>query len=382
MRAFFLLILALSLLATCSDVTAEKIRKKYTNQVRLLDIVPVYPPREDVQVGDLRLEYAYPDDDDGRVFEDLDRIPAVIRLAEQKLADRTLFDDTTFEKDGKIAPTSSGISLGTTGRVPTRLQSGRYPLPLVALPKVTVRATNSFNAGLLTPLQALGLLVGNSSDVTLDFNDTRVFGVTRTQASQVGKSAICNFLKSPLFKVVIADLETRATAYDNANNIPEKERAKRVWRMNVVTKVYLTRQISYTYNNAQIRAAALQALKDGKAPAGTVPVPQVINITGSVTADAVPSFASTPAATSLPANSVSFGSLTSLGVSINRSFERPVVVGYEGANINVDDAVPDEMPNVLAPPATVLEECATPGLIIATTPATNDRIRSDNLQVN
>lgn len=339
MRALCLLGFALLVLAGCTQVTADRIKKRYTDQVRLLDIVPVYPPREDVQVGDLRLEYLYPGQEEGTVSEDFGSSKALIEQAEQNLAKRILFSTTLYDTEGKPTLASRGIALGANGRAETRADAKSYPLPQVAFARVTVRATNSFSAGLLSPLQALGLLVGNSSEVSLDFNDVRVFGTTRDQAITISEVDVCKIIENESkFNQLREGLIARAKEYDDKNKIPQQERMKRKFQIKLVSQVYLTRSITYIYNNAQIRAAAAQALKGGKAAAGTVPVPTIINVNGNVAQDAVPNFTSAAAGAAPPANGVSIGSVTSLGVSVVRDFERPVVVGYAGADYDLGGA--------------------------------------------
>src|SRR3569832_1877969 len=66
MRRFLLLFVSALVLVSCSSFDGD-LSRKYTEAARKLGITPVYPPREEFQIGDVYLVSSIPGDPDSAV---------------------------------------------------------------------------------------------------------------------------------------------------------------------------------------------------------------------------------------------------------------------------------------------------------------------------
>lgn len=316
------------LLASCATLIPDNITRKYTDQVRLLNMVPVYPPREDLQVGDLFYISDIEGQDDKDVFEYLTTFPEMIDLAEQNLAGRVLFDKT-------VIPAKPGETVEQTdfqgGKIKTRGDSeGGNTLPIYVFPEVTARSSNTVNAGLLTPLVALGLFFGGATSVKLSFNDVRSYYVPKLQAQPQIKTGICGFLQSGQLGVLADVVRDREAKLDeDLKPFATSQQPVRKKRLVLVTRVYLTRSIDYSYSNARIRAlAARSAAADPKDSAVNI-----VNVVGN--SDALATALAQAAKVDNKADGLSVGSLSAFGLTVNRSFQQPVAVAYAGQEFDL-----------------------------------------------
>lgn len=121
-------------------------------------------------------------------------------------------------------------------------------------PQVTADAGLDLSSGILAPLQAIGLFGGSSTKVTLGFNDVRTYGVSPLLAEGLAQHMVCARVGSPALATDLDFIRRQAEAEDAAG--PVAPFGQRRVQYRVISKIYLTRQITYTYSNVQILALA------------------------------------------------------------------------------------------------------------------------------
>lgn len=316
------------LLASCTAQIPDNISRQYTDQVRRMNLIPVYPPREDLQVGDLFYLSDVEGQDDKDVFEYLTTFPSMIGMAEQALRSRVMFTPTG---DKSPKETMIGQKDFVNGHIATRQeQGGGDTLPIYVFPEVTARASSTLNAGLLAPLAALGLFFGETTSVKLNFNDVRSYYVPKLQAQGLIKSEICAFLQSSQVNALGPMVNGREAAFDeDLKAYASTKNPVRKKRLLLVTKVYLTRSIDYSYSNARIRALAMREAKAG-AKEGAV---KIINVVGD--ADAQAAALAQAAVVDSTQDNLAAGSLSAFGLTVNRTFQQPVAVAYIGQEFDL-----------------------------------------------
>src|SRR5262245_51448709 len=95
--------LAISIVTACSTTDSGYVAREWTKNIRELGIYPIFPPREDVRVGDVYVYPAFKDDCRARALKSglmpiailLTRIPQSNIKAKAFYADRPSFPETT-----------------------------------------------------------------------------------------------------------------------------------------------------------------------------------------------------------------------------------------------------------------------------------------------
>jgi hypothetical protein len=351
-----LTIIAFALLSGCGGHVSDDIQTKYTSRVRQLGLTPVYPPREEIQVGDLFLNSEHPGSDEHAVRQYITTIPSVLDLAQANLDDRVVFASSVPVNSG--APTDDTVSQQddlVNGRITTRRGLRRAPansLPLAVFPEVTAYAGGDLSAGILAPLQALGLFAGSRTTVTLNFKDVRTYFAPPMQAFAVGRAEVCRRLPGPSqISGEAAYVKNAATAVDAAKYGPLANAASALRSRHLfyrlVTRVYLTRSITYTYRNARLLSIARKNLANPSAGAGAATFPaSIVNVTVSpapasgtsagTTADVTSAINDLKAQTASISEGERFVGFSALGLTIERVFKQPVAVAFEGIDYEPD----------------------------------------------
>ena len=355
----------MALVMACGAPVVEDVQQKYTARVRQLGLTPVYPPREGVQVGDIFISSAVRGNDAKTVRFAVDSAPEMIGAVEAALRGRLVFTPSAGDKPTKdtvgFQPDIAG------GQLQTRMEVGgaAVTLPIVVFPEVTADAGSSLNFGILAPFSARGLFGGTRTTVTLNFNDVRAYGVDPVAIPNLTAKRLCSLIKDS--GLMLDGYENRgksARAYlartVAALEEPASVTSNRRERFTLITKVYLTRSITYTYRNTKILAAARQVLTaDGKPQQmeGGGVVVNVVPIStdgqvadGTVTAGAEAAQSGT--------DGFSFAGFSGLGLSIDRAFAQPVAIAYEGVSF---DPEADDATRQLCQDALKGKEGAVPG---------------------
>ena len=354
----FCLIASALLLTACAGATGIDQEAQYTKSVRALSLIPVYPPREDLQVGDIYfVSQGNRDNPDDRVRFYIDTSREVVNAAQSHLQTRLVFRPT--HEASKISATDATRQQPDiySGRVRFRGDRGLAieSLPVVAFPEITLDRGSSQAIGIARVFNALGLARGERTVITLNFNDTRRFGAPRSSVIPISRVAAdrgyCRYHQSLGSKAdqTIADqvarevLRYRDSLRARDSSIAGVSLENRSSQVAIVTETILTRKITFTFRNAEIVAAGLRRaartqVDDPSAAKVNAPSSVVVNVGASAPAGAVTDAEIQAVRNSL--NSVlqgtvqgeglNFESWDGRGLSFSQYFERPVVVAWDG----------------------------------------------------
>lgn len=346
-------------LAGCSAFMHDAPGITYSKSVQELGIIPVYPPREDLQVGDL-----YGADASSR-NSDKARLHTVfiqnVNLTSQikgYLNGRYKFGATTTQSEGILKGTSmalpSQVDARASGNVLDR--SDEQTLPITGLPAIEVDSGLSIGAagGSQQLAAVFGFAAAKTEKMTLHFGMVTSYSVSIPTALDV-LDGLCRYDPSMPrgWKPAPADIPQACNNVYVAQYINQKyqladQDPERVQDANVllVSKVYLARAISYTFNDATMAAAAAAAAGQGGGNAPTVPTLDPKVVQDAVAKDdpalleALASIQKAMADTVVSnqnqkANGVSLSVATydRNSVTFQEIYERPVVVGYEAVKV-------------------------------------------------
>lgn len=308
----------------------------YAKSVEQLGIYPVYPPREDIQVGDI---YA-----------------VETHSVKNRLKAKTAYIDTVdmsreiasfLGRRYKFGNTSSGtgpitdtVALSNQtdafGSLPIPARNDLMSLPIASFPEIQV------DSGITIGGQGggLGAIFGFTASKTLQM--TLQFGLVTSYAVPipVGVDRLDRYCKldQPAFCT-----NRYLTYYLGQKYQLTEEDPGHVTSANpiMVTKVYLARQITFTFNDTVLAAAAASAT--GKSGTGSVPTingtavqtaidndnPEVL----TALAELQKALNEAAARKGAEAGAISIAGISRNGVSFNEVFQRPVVVGYEAVSV-------------------------------------------------
>jgi hypothetical protein len=333
-------------IAGCSAVTpSAELHKKYAEAAREVGVTPVYPPREEFQIGDVYLVSSDPVDLNSSVSMWLGTLDDLRIDAEKFLNSRVVFANTGVtadDKDSGVARTHLGQEDLFSPQISTRAEERVLSLPIAAFPSITTQAGFTASTGLVAAMAAIGFGNAEQTTVTLDFTDVRTYWVPQVLAAQRRSAAL---------GIAARNLEEGARQIRLKVGIHEtnlgQRSSKRCLSVAVVTRVFLTREIQYTYRDREIVSAGLRLAAEGGqvsqvAAAPTINV-SILKSTSNSTPDE--EFEETAAAaellrtavgtvgtgnTSGEGGSFSFVSWNARGLTFKQQYQRPVAIGWEG----------------------------------------------------
>lgn len=319
----------LLVLLSCGPLVQRDLRLEYFAQTRAIGMTPVYPPRGEVQVGDVYLIFTPAD---GGV----DEATALYVGRMNSMRQQALAYLSSRDNIGALMP--SGAATGDLG--------GMKELPAVNFPTITGSAASSASLGAIAPVFSGLFSVGSSDTVSMKFVDVRAFGVPFLSASINGQDfqqTVCPMLldrKTKLYRqlgyTTVPDDALAPCADMDA--LAKGQRCD----MHIVTRTYLTRQIQFTYNQKRRLGASGSAARALPAAAPVAPVPSVaVNIDANATpntATAVIDALKTPTNTSTSSVGAAVVSETSQGLAFDQSFKDPLAVAYESVTVPLLDA--------------------------------------------
>ncbi len=296
--------------AGCSSMFKEPPGITYAKSVEQLGITPVYPPREDIQVGDIwAIEH---------------------HTADERLSARSAYVATKNMRNEVDAYLKSRY-------VPTTTNAEVTALPINGLPQIEVNSGVSIGVG--GQPKGLAASLGFAATKTLKMS-LQFLKVTSYEVPiPVGMGALATFCgteRPPLCRNVAL------TTYINQRYQLGPQDHDRVQSAGVlmVTKVYLAQTILYTFNDAQLAAAAVAAVEED-GTTGTAPTitqqqldqaiaqnnPQLLNAMNATIATVQ------AGAASAGEGAISISAITVNNITLKQTFARPVVVGYEGVSM-------------------------------------------------
>lgn len=311
----------------------------YAKSVEELGITPIYPPREDLQVGDL---YSIEDHSAEDRFKARNGYLDTLDLS----ADIRDYLQTRY----KFAETNTGVTplVATTQAVPQAKQSdsfkGRIPaksdlttLPISGLPEIEVDSGITVGvAGQPKGLAAVfGFEAAKTLKMSLRFGEVTSYAVPAVVAAE----RLDNYCDATFTHTncLIKNLNYVVNLKYGLN--PGERDAVKSSYILMVSKVYLARQITYTFDDATLAAAVIAS----QGSAGNVPSVPASAVNKAVTdgnsdlvgalADLQTSLNGSVAKQTSEGGGVNFAGVTRNAVSFNEVFARPVVVGYEAVTL-------------------------------------------------
>ncbi len=335
-------------LGACSAGPNRNLIAKYDEMVRGLGLTPVYPPREELQVGDVffvSYDARRPNDRSQSFGVWVGSLDSVRHDANAYTRSRINFNDTGTNNNAfKTRTTQSDFS---GGRVSVNAD-GRTSLPLVTFPTISGAATTAGALGSFGFLRSFGLGFGTAETVSIDFADTRAFGVpigavrSRNTFKNEYQSKICSHAN----RTLSAAMQMAAAREIDPPKICENGRK---CHYTVVTRTYMTREIDYRYTSAQIaRIAASRARgelgSDPTTQPATSNVDLNITIGDNTSAEDLAKLAAAlqPSVTN-PNTKKEFDGLSFTGfqgntMTFKRTLQKPVTIAYDGLNYAIGES--------------------------------------------
>lgn len=338
---------ALLALPACSQMFKEPPGIVYAESVRQLGIYPVYPPREDLQVGDIYGFEVKPGVEKARLrnvyVDSIDLTPHIREYLRGRY---------TFGTTATIATTATTIN-GVSGQITSQADApsggqlfdspATQNLPITGFPAIEV------NSGLSLSLAAgsgsIGAAFGFGSTETLKMRLNYGMVTSYTVPIPVADAEFKRYCDIEEFKVEDRCSEKNLTRYMNLKYQFSESNRDSVRGANVlmVSKVYLARAISYTFNDRSLAAAAASVVnreQNKQAVAPTLGGSLLTSALADKDADMVNALAAfqtalnnsvTTAVSNANTEGATLGlaSYTENSVTFEQIFQRPVVIGYE-----------------------------------------------------
>ncbi len=315
-----------SLLAitTLSSCTIDKgfVARDWSNNLRELNIQPIFPPREDVQVGDVYLLPYSPnsekeDSNKKKEFASIGTWINSINLTKElknHYSQRPDFPKTTHNKDTSTMmerqPTSSG-NLFSGGEV--------NRLKMVLLPTFFKAEVSSFDAASLIPssaLKGLGIATENIKKAYVTISSASSYGipVAKLKGTLFEKGQLC------INKATGMDLRNLKFTVDKTESTNKHTKQA---MLIIVTEVFYARTLKVQLSLDKSIAAGNNNQDDTS--------PQETTNTKNNELVAEENLARIKQKTLItPGVSVNVGSSAHGSVSVDRTFERPIAIGFRG----------------------------------------------------
>lgn len=310
--------------------------------------MPVYPPREDIQVGDI---YG------GEINPAVEPVKqrtvylASIDLSHeilQYLGTRYKFHDTTDDKtatvNGKagVLPSQVDAMASEGGRTHHVMDRGvdLQTLPIDGFPDITVDSGISVGVqGAFANLGvALGLQAAQTHHMNLHFDSVTSYGITIPVAIAALDSFCRQNAGKPLNQnLCSSQLLTYSLNQKYALGAGSSVSIKRADPL-MVSKVYLARQITFSFDDSALAAAAASLATKQGTSAPTIDMAAINTAVANKDATTLAQLAAIQTALndSVSKNTsntngatVSLAGFSKTSVSFAEVFQRPVVIGYE-----------------------------------------------------
>jgi hypothetical protein len=334
---------AAALLAACRAPQPERgtVQREWNHTLRELGIQPVYPPREDLAVGDVYVRRGYVDDQElvpSRGFAPLDLWLASASPGAQ--LDRFYGERASFPPAPAPAPAPPATALHQVGDN-TRLRT-------VAFPDFTSLVVRAVDARAFVPLEAIGLGLGGSWDgqhqvnVKVPLAESCGLPLNLALPLIAERNGDAWFLKPALAdSSVLVKLHADVKAWaESAAALDEAGRERIANDPNVhldlITEVFYTRAIDVAVSSQTSGGARASARPVATAGTGGDTAPATSEGDALARASRLNAELQDVDALSTPGGSVQFLSASDQGLSMRRTFERPIAIGYRAVQITVN----------------------------------------------
>jgi len=324
------------LLLGCSAVPNSDISVQYKKEARKLGLNPVYPPREEFQIGEVYVWARRKGSFDLDVNVYMGSEHSFVHAADRFMTDRIVFQPTI------ATPKTAAQNDLYRKQLSQRSQNDILSLPIAAFPSISGDAGFSGGIGLLKALQAIGLAGGARTQVTLDFTDVRTYWVPKVEAVKAagGDPALAlQRIYSQIPKDILSPILEQN--YDRSKiKVPGQDMcdANLEFGVSVVSRVYLTRKIDYTYRNGRIVSAGIKRATAGSTLSQVPAAPAInvnVNQTGELASNDTQLAALQKQIDDLSksqgtGDSVAFQTWDARGITFSQIYARPVSIGWDG----------------------------------------------------
>jgi hypothetical protein len=357
LMAFAVLALGVGL-AGCAGTPKGYVAREWSATMRELGITPVFPPREDVQVGDIYMAPTTPANE-AVLLEEKGFVPLGLWVATANLNDSL----TEFYQSRRSFPATNKDGTGQPQAPDGDVFSGGdvKRLRLVGFPMFMSATLNRGSLSALVPVEAVSVAFGGA------FSRARTINVSVPRAESYGLPA------AQVYNILVPASTSPGTpkrwdplaaggidASDIVVYLPNAQRdvltkdtewqKKKFGYVRVITEVFYARELDVSIDSGSARGAALEVQ-----PVVSVPVPQLPPATNASTPAAPPATVAfkeaTPQQIAAELNKqldeaitarrtvgggARFVAVGKRGVSLKVTFERPMAIGYRGVLLKVD----------------------------------------------
>jgi hypothetical protein len=319
------------------DPTPEDVATAWNNSIGRLGILPLYPPTEDFGVGDVMAVVADSDN--------VTLLRKAVRIAHLDLHDLIL--SATVEP--VFAETADPVA-GTTLRKQDRFElpagtDKKIALAISAFPGITINHVVQSDAGAANSGGWFG-----SSHVGQRAEEIEIKGVETYGVPTVDAIARFNrWCRDPNTKVYCGDsfartalafaVSDRVLATEEGTDGALKKYAARL-QLQLVTRVYLTREIRQRRRDATAGGAAAQALADPSVAKPTPEKPAEPDSGASRVSSAVDALNKALVASGVPGAKISVVRSDDVDISLKETFQRPIAFGYRAVTIALEPVPP------------------------------------------
>lgn len=365
-------VLASAAVASCRATPARgEVQREWNLTLRELGINPVYPPREDLKIGDVYVRRGNPD------AQVAASSPGYLPL-DLWVASVDLRDDTVrfYEERTAFPPTSSGARPAVSGEegrpieaiadVPSFAQDAAFTgsdvrrMRQVAFPDFLSMTITSGDLRGLVPVEALQVAFGASWEgrhqMSVKIPAAESYGLPALRAAQSiletrasgGFAIRSDFLSTDQLQLLHEGVRTwAATTPGLSKKARQQLLAERNVYLDLITEVFYARSIDIGIATASAAgaeagastpidaAAPRAAADDGPAEAPMTERQQEVLAAEQLAGQLNDRLAAVGQQT-LPGGSVRFLSATSTGVSMRRTYMHPIAVGFRSIVLQVD----------------------------------------------
>ena len=344
--------------------------REWSQTMRELGIVPIFPPREDVQIGDI---YAYPYDPDAKETEqallkgDL-RIGISPRWASLDLLDLIKAE---YEQRPSWPPTPASYSEilspppgQTIPRTPDKVwnqpsgpgnifesEPEMKRLRLVGFPDFASATFSQGDLSAVIPIEALNLALGagwsDAKSVIVKVPSAESYALSQSVildellegAAQEDRQSLQSRYTDPKFSGLISGpLQKIKEPYRNGLTFIAEQSLQTLW-LRVTTEVYYARALDIAVQSKRTAGGAASVKPIASVPVpGDQPRPEVIDpsLTPLQRAQQLNHSLAQAGASTVPGGFFRFVTATDASVSMRRVWERDIAIGFRGLLLEVD----------------------------------------------
>ncbi len=343
---FIVMLIVLVFAASCAEIPRGYAAREWSLALREMQIVPVFPPREDVQIGDVYLVTA----DEMQTLESVDTasgksgfLPIGVQLDHVNLNTqlaayynaRAAFPATVLDRtDLTSAPQPTNPAGVWTGGDATRLR-------LVGFPEFLSATYSKGDLSALIPVEAVqvGLAAG--------FTKNKKVKVSIPVAESCGlpvATVLARYQAADGRKTHVDDLAKKMFA----PLMSDSTKGQAVGYIRLITEVYYARVIDVSVYDSKSRGGQLnvklpvpEGLPAARSGAGAgagggaaggdaTPTSTEVSMTPQQAAEELNKQLAASLASSTPGVNLKFVSAAEGSVSLRRTYERPIAIGYRG----------------------------------------------------